>query len=133
MRNKSATSSVLAENDEQVHGANFREIVFRAMKPEVLCVTLLRCVFLGKNARCVVDPEFVGAGACMALPHASEGGFRNMAPRKRTTGSGADEFGCAIKRHGLESVGVEWSDGTEDDEEESFVGRADPNGALSTN
>ena len=56
-----------------------------------------------------------------------------MAPRKRTTGSGADEFGCAIKRHGLESVGVEWSDGTEDDEEESFVGWADPNGALSAN
>ena len=56
-----------------------------------------------------------------------------MAPRKRTTRSGADEFGCAIKRHGLESVGVEWSDGTEDDKEESFVGWADPNSALSAN
>ena len=38
-----------------------------------------------------------------------------------------------MERHGLESVGVEWSDGAKDDEEESFVRWANPNGALSAN
>jgi hypothetical protein len=67
------------------------------------------------------------------MRHVSEDRFRNVAAGKRTARSGADEFGCAMERHGLESVGVEWSDGAEDDEEESFVGWANSNGALSAN
>lgn len=48
----------------------------------------------------------------------------------RTAGRGAHVFGGTVERDGLEAVRVVRSDGAEDDEEQSFVRRADADGFL---
>ncbi len=53
----------MLEDDEEVHCPHFCEKVLWAVKPEVLGVPVLCGVFLGEDARSVVDAEFVGACA----------------------------------------------------------------------
>ena len=56
------TSIVFSEDDEKVHGTDFGEIVFRTIKPQILCISLESSLFLRKNSRRVVDSQFVGSG-----------------------------------------------------------------------
>lgn len=51
---------------------------------------------------------------------------------RRTTRSSTDVFGGSVERYGLETIGVVWAYGAEDDEEEGLIGWANPNSLLVT-
>ena len=50
----------------------------------------------------------------------------------RTARSSTNVFGGSVERYGFETVRIVWAYGAEDDEEESFIGRANSDSFLST-
>ena len=113
------TAIAALERDERVHGADFGDVVLRAMQPEVLYVALGGSSLLCGDARSVVRSELVRADTCVRSMAELSSAAR-WTSVLLTSGGRAGVLSRAVQRNGFEALGVVRSDRTADDEEEGL-------------
>lgn len=112
LKKHTITSTLVPQCHKHVHRAYLSEVVFRAMQPQVLRVSMYRGLLLRDDAWSVIGAELVCAGSAWV---------------------GTAVLGRAEERHRLEAGRVVRPNGRQDDEEERFVGWGDTDSGLSAN